>query len=170
MNNDDRVRWWLGGEEFGWIQDGAEILSQPYEGYTPDEHARIINMWNEYSDRIHECTKRCIADASARTNGEFSPNCRRFVETLFAFNIAVVEKHYKRIGTQNTNRITLPPILSLSEFVTYNNIVSSPIPNIFNNLQAQTNYQYTGVMSWNAMYFALDVIFGRRLIVEKLCY
>lgn len=48
------VRHLSGGNEYGWYAEGLEILCHPYEGYTPIKANTILDMWNKYSDMIHE--------------------------------------------------------------------------------------------------------------------
>ncbi len=52
------------GDEYGWFMEGLEILSQPYEGYTPDESARIIDMWNKYSDKIYDVSRSVMREVN----------------------------------------------------------------------------------------------------------
>ena len=40
-----------------------KIPPQPYGGYTPNEAAEIIEIWNEYSIRMHELINGAIQEA-----------------------------------------------------------------------------------------------------------
>ncbi len=80
-----------------------------------------------------------------------------------------LEKHYARIGRPNPYRINLPPRrLTSLELYQLQPILYEQIVRHFHALLNETNYSYTGVMSWNAMYFTLDVIFGRREILRRM--
>ncbi len=149
--------------------EGLEILSQPYEGYTPDESARIIDMWNKYSDKIHEVFQSVMREANSRQYKELSDYGKRFYELSISVYSGALEKHYARIGRQNPYRINLPPRrLTSLELYQLQPILYEQIVRHFHALLNETNYSYTGIMSWNAMYFTLDVIFGRREILRRM--
>lgn len=95
--------------EYSWYMEGLEILSQPYEGYSPDEAARILDMWNKYSDRIHELFHRVMREASSCPNKELSDYGKRFYELSISIYSGALKKHYARIGRKDPYRINLPP-------------------------------------------------------------
>jgi hypothetical protein len=157
------------GDEYGLYNEGLEILSQPYEGYTPDEAARIVDMWNKYSDKIHEVFQSVMLEAPTRPNKELSEYGKRFYELSIAVYSAALEKHYARIGKQNPYQIKMPP-QRLTSLELYQLLPKSyeQIARHLHALLNETNYTYTAIMSWNAMYFTLDVIFGRREVLRRV--
>lgn len=117
---------------------------------------------------IHEVFHSVMRETGTRPNKELSDYGKRFYELSIAIYSDALEKHYARIGRQDPYRINLQPrrltTLELYQLLPklYEQIVCH-----FHALLNETNYLYTAVMSWNAMYFILDVIFGRREILRR---
>jgi hypothetical protein len=155
--------------EYSWYMEGLEILSQPYEGYSPNEAARIVGMWDKYSDKIHELFHSVMREASTCPNKELSDYGKRFYELSIAIYTRALDKHYARRGRKDPYRINLPPrrLTSLELYQLLPKIYEKIVCH-FHALLNETNYMYSAVMSWNAMYFILDVIFGRREILRRL--
>jgi hypothetical protein len=145
---------------------------QPYEGFTPNEAEGIIEIWNEYSNRMHELINRAIQDAKNNPSKQFAECGRSIFEAAISLYDAAIEKHYSRIGRPNPNKIVLPAShrLSFAELIVTHMRLRSVIDFLFKSLLAETNYKETGIISWNMMYLVLDVTFGRRGIVEQPYY
>ena len=146
-----------------------KIPTRPYGGYTPNEAAEIIEIWNEYSIRMHELVNRAIQEAKNYPNKQIN-ECggKSILEAAISIYDAAIENHYSRIGRPNPNQILLPVLhhLSSAELIITHMRLCSVVDFLFKNLLAETNYKGTGIISWNMVYLAMDVTLGRRNIIE----
>jgi hypothetical protein len=115
------------------------------------------------------CINRSYQQSLNTSNRELTPIGRKVFEAAIALYSSALDKHYTRTGKQNPNSINLPSRrLSSNELIVLHaNILSFVVP-LYKKLLAETNYTFTAIMSWNCMYFALDVVFARRWITETL--
>jgi hypothetical protein len=147
-----------------------KIPPQPHEGYTPNEAAEIIEIWNEYSIRMHELVNKAIQEAKSNP-GKKIAECRgkSILEAAISLYDAAIENHYSRIGRPNPNKIVLPVIhqISSAELIITHMRLCSVVDFLFKCLLVETNYKGTGIISWNMVYLAMDVTLGRRDIIEQ---
>lgn len=150
-------------------QNIIKILPQPYEGFTPNEAAEIIEIWNEYSNRMHELINIAIQETKNNPSKQFAEHGRSIFEAAISLYNAAIEEHYFRIGRLNPNKIVLSGFdhLSSAELILIHMRLCSVVDFLSKNLLAETNYKETGIISWNMVYLAMDVIFGRRDIIEQ---
>lgn len=150
-------------------QSTIKIPPQPREGYTPNEAAEIIEIWNEYSIRMHEFVNRTTQEAKNNPNKQIAECGRLIFEAAISLYDAVIENHYSRIRRPNPNKIVLPVIhqISSAELIMTHMRLCSVVDFLFKSLLAETNYKETGVINWNLVYLAMGVTLGRRNIIEQ---
>ena len=118
---------------------------------------------------MNELVNRAIQEAKSNPSKQVAECGRLIFEGAISLYNAAIENHYTRIGRPNPNKIVLSVIhqTSSAELIIIHMRLCSVVDFLFKSLLAETNYKETGVISWNMVYLAMDVTFGRRNIIEQ---